>query len=235
MLEFRQLLRLERLPAWGFNNSLVESCRSKCNVTLHITNKLCWLFRTSLISHSFLDANFTIFIHRYLNRSDSDSSLCISQTGEQLRLSYSSKSFPVKPTSLLHGPNSRFEEGAQSHAHNGGNRVQDGGTSPDGVSESPILMKKVYSIEKSASMSEILGSQAVMSMSESSRSLSPNSTEPDTPSPTGLTGGKAGNRIPQIPSKKSPLEEDSGSTGEETDSAANRKKHTFKIFKKQKK
>lgn len=96
-------------------------------------------------------------------------------------------------------------------------------------------MKKVYGIEKSASMSEILSSQAVMSMSESSRSLSPNSTEPDTPSPTGLTEVKAGNRIPQISSKKSPPEEDSGSTGEDTDSAASRKKHTFKIFKKQKK
>ncbi|XP_026137788.1 stromal interaction molecule 1-like isoform X2 [Carassius auratus] len=170
-----------------------------------------------------------------LNRSDSDSSLVISQTGEQLRLSYSSKGFPVRPTSLLHGPISRSEEGAHSHAHNGGNRVHDGGASPDGVPDSPILMKKVYTIEKSASMSEIHGSQAGMSMSESSRSLSPNSTEPDTPSPIGLTGGKAGNRIPQISSKKSPLEEDSGSTGEDTDSVASRKKHTFKIFKKQKK
>lgn len=213
----------------------MNSGSSKCNVTLHITNKLSWLFRTSLISHSFLDAYFTIFIHRDLNRSDSDSSLCISQTGEQLRLSYSSKGFPVKPTSLLHGPHSRSEEGAHSHSHNGGNRVHDGGASPDGGSDSPILLKKVYGIEKSASMSEILVSQAVMSMSESSRSLSPNSTEPDTPSPTGLTGGKAGNRIPQISSKKSPIEEDSGSTGEDTDSAASRKKHTFKIFKKQKK
>uniref|UniRef100_A0A8C1Z5R3 Stromal interaction molecule 1a n=1 Tax=Cyprinus carpio TaxID=7962 RepID=A0A8C1Z5R3_CYPCA len=137
-----------------------------------------------------------------LNRSDSDSSLCISQTGEQLRLSYSSK---------------------------------DGGASPDGDSDSPILMKEVYCMEKSASISEIHGSQAVMSVSESSHSLSPNSTEPDTPSPAGLTEGKAGNRIPQISLKKSPLEEDSGSTGEDTDSAASRKKHTFKIFKKQKK
>ncbi|XP_077063908.1 stromal interaction molecule 1a isoform X2 [Siphateles boraxobius] len=170
-----------------------------------------------------------------LNRSDSDSSLCISQTGEQLRLSYSSKNFPVKPTSLIYGPHSRFEEGAHSHTHNGGNRIHDGGVSLDGGSDSPILMKKVYGIEKSASMSEILSSQAVMSMSESSRSLSPNSTEPDTPSPTGLTEVKPGNRIPQISSKKSPPEEDSGSTGEDTDSAASRKKHTFKIFKKQKK
>lgn len=182
-----------------------------------------------------IDPQMALGSQRDLNRSDSDSSLCISQTGEQLRLSYSSKGFPVKPTSLLHGPHSRSEEGAQSHTHNGGNRVHDGGPSPDGVPDSPILMKKLYGIEKSASMSEIHGSQAAMSMSESSRSLSPNSTEPDTPSPTGLTGGKAGNRIPQISSKKSPLEEDSGSTGEDTDSAASRKKHTFKIFKKQKK
>ncbi|KAK9962520.1 hypothetical protein ABG768_007878 [Culter alburnus] len=178
-----------------------------------------------------IDPQLALGSQRDLNRSDSDSSLCISQTGEQLRLSYSSKSFPVKPTSLLHGPHSRSEEGAHSHTHNGGNRVHDGGASPDGISDSPILMKKVYGIEKSASMSEILVSQAVMSMSESSRSLSPNSTEPDTPSPTGV----AGNRIPQTSSKKSPPEEDSGSTGEDTDSVASRKKHTFKIFKKQKK
>uniref|UniRef100_A0A8C1R7C7 Stromal interaction molecule 1a n=1 Tax=Cyprinus carpio TaxID=7962 RepID=A0A8C1R7C7_CYPCA len=182
-----------------------------------------------------IDPQLALGSQRDLNRSDSDSSLCISQTGEQLRLSYSSKGFPVKPTSLLHGPVSRSEEGAHSHTHNGGNRVQDGGASPDGDSDSPILMKEVYCMEKSASISEIHGSQAVMSVSESSHSLSPNSTEPDTPSPAGLTEGKAGNRIPQISLKKSPLEEDSGSTGEDTDSAASRKKHTFKIFKKQKK
>uniref|UniRef100_A0A8C1NJQ3 Stromal interaction molecule 1a n=1 Tax=Cyprinus carpio TaxID=7962 RepID=A0A8C1NJQ3_CYPCA len=139
----------------------------------------------------------------------------------------------------LYSPRSRTAmrqaQGAHSHTHNGGNRVQDGGASPDGDSDSPILMKEVYCMEKSASISEIHGSQAVMSVSESSHSLSPNSTEPDTPSPAGLTEGKAGNRIPQISLKKSPLEEDSGSTGEDTDSAASRKKHTFKIFKKQKK
>ncbi|XP_051522398.1 stromal interaction molecule 1-like isoform X3 [Myxocyprinus asiaticus] len=184
-----------------------------------------------------IDPQLALGSQRDLNRSDSDSSLCISQTGEQLRLCYSAKGFPIKPTSLLHGPHSRSEEGApsQSHTPNGGNRVVDGSASPDGGSESPILMKKVYSIEKSASMSEIHGSQVVMSMPESSRSLSPNSTEPDSPSPIGLTGVKAGSRIPQISSKKSPLEEDSGSTGEDTDSVASRKKHTFKIFKKQKK
>lgn len=167
-----------------------------------------------------------------MNRSDSDSSLSVSQTSEQLRLSLSSKAPPMKPTSLLHGSHSRSEEAAPFHTPNGGNRVTDSAGSPDGGSDSPILMKKIYGFGKSASMSEIHGS-----MSESSRSLSPNSTEPDTPSPTAIPGmaTKSGSRIPQISSKKSPLEEDSCSTGEDTDSTS-RKKHTpFKIFKKQKK
>uniref|UniRef100_A0A3B1II26 Stromal interaction molecule 1a n=1 Tax=Astyanax mexicanus TaxID=7994 RepID=A0A3B1II26_ASTMX len=144
-----------------------------------------------------IDPQLAMGSQRDLNRSDSDSSLSVSQTGEQLRMSY----------------------------------IHDGGVSPDGGSDSPILMKKIYGIEKSASMSEI------MSLSESSRSMSPNSTDPDTPSPTGLpgiAGIKAGTRIPQLSTKKSPLEEDSGSTGEDTDSVG-KKKHTFKIFKKQKK
>ncbi|XP_076850946.1 stromal interaction molecule 1a isoform X1 [Brachyhypopomus gauderio] len=168
-----------------------------------------------------------------LNRSDSDSSLSVSQTSEHLRLSYSSKGLPLKPTSLHHGPHSRSEEAAHpyGHAPNGGNRFHDEGASPEGPPDSPILMKKIHGIGKSASMSEIHGST-----SESSRSLSPNSTEPETPSPTGLpgpAGSRVGGRIPQLSSKKSP-EEDSASTGEDTDSAS-RKKHTFKIFKKQKK
>ncbi|XP_026880910.2 stromal interaction molecule 1a isoform X1 [Electrophorus electricus] len=173
--------------------------------------------------------------HGDLNLSDSDSSLSVSQTSEQLRLTYSSKGLPLKPSSLLQGPHSRSEETASiySHAPNGGNRFHDEGASPDAVPDSPILMKKIPSMGKSASMSEIHGSA-----SESSRSLSPNSTETETPSPTGLpgpaaAGAKVGVRIPQLSSKKSP-EEDSASTGEDTDSAS-RKKHTFKIFKKQKK
>ncbi|XP_035766127.1 stromal interaction molecule 1a isoform X1 [Neolamprologus brichardi] len=157
-----------------------------------------------------------------LNRSDSDSSLSLSQVGDRLS-ACSSKGHLIKPTSLVHGLSNRADDAVSLHAHtpNGGNRVYEGG--PD----SPILMKKVYSLGE------------INSLSESSRSLSPNSTEPDTPSPTGgqvgVVGAKANSRIPQLSSKKSPLEEDSGSTGEDTDSAASRKKHTFKIFKKQRK
>ncbi|XP_060744164.1 stromal interaction molecule 1a isoform X1 [Tachysurus vachellii] len=180
-----------------------------------------------------IDPQLALGSQRDLNRSDSDSSLSVSQTSEQLRLSLSSKTLPMKPTSLLQGSFSRSEDSAPFHTPNGGNRAVDLGGSPDATPDSPILMKKIYGMGKSASMSEIHGS-----ISESSRSLSPNSTEPDMASPTALSGiavMKSGNRISQIPLKKSPLEEDSCSTGEDTDSTS-RKKHTpFKIFKKQKK
>ncbi|XP_062275064.1 stromal interaction molecule 1a isoform X3 [Scomber scombrus] len=168
-----------------------------------------------------------------LNRSDSDSSLSLSQVGDRLS-AYSSKGHLIKPTSLMHGLSGRADDTVSLHAHtpNGGNRVHEGGLA-EPVPESPILMKKVYGMEKTPSMGEM------NSLSESSRSLSPNSTEPDTPSPTGgqpgAGGAKGNTRIPQLSSKKSPLEEDSGSTGEDTDSTASRKKHTFKIFKKQRK
>ncbi|XP_029963870.1 stromal interaction molecule 1a isoform X2 [Salarias fasciatus] len=161
-----------------------------------------------------------------LNRSESDSSLSLSQVGDRLA-AYSSKGHLIKPTSLLYGL-SGDTISLHGYTPNGGNRIHEGGHA-DLVPESPILMKKLHGTEKSPSLGEI------NSLSESSRSLSPNSTEPDTPSPTGAIGLKANTRIPQLSSKKSPLEEDSGSTGEDTDSTASRKKHTFKIFKKQKK
>uniref|UniRef100_A0A8C2XCH2 Stromal interaction molecule 1a n=1 Tax=Cyclopterus lumpus TaxID=8103 RepID=A0A8C2XCH2_CYCLU len=168
--------------------------------------------------------------HRDLNRSDSDSSLSLSQVGDRLS-AYSSKGHLIKPTSLIHSLSGRADDAISLHAHtpNGGNRIHE--VSPaEPVHDSPILMKKMYGTEQSPSLGEI------NSLSESSRSLSPNSTEPDTPSPTGgQPGPKVNSRIPQLSTKKSPLEEDSGSTGEDTDSTASRKKHTFKIFKKQKK
>uniref|UniRef100_G3PBV8 Stromal interaction molecule 1a n=1 Tax=Gasterosteus aculeatus aculeatus TaxID=481459 RepID=G3PBV8_GASAC len=144
---------------------------------------------------------------------------------------YSSKGHIIKPSSFIHGLSGRTDDVLSLHAHtpNGGNRIHE--VSPtEPVPDSPILMKKVYGTEQSPSLGEI------SSLTESSRSLSPNSTEADTPSPLGgQPGVKVNSRIPQLSSKKSPLEEDSGSTGEETDSTASRKKHTFKIFKKQRK
>ncbi|XP_013888279.1 stromal interaction molecule 1a isoform X3 [Austrofundulus limnaeus] len=180
-----------------------------------------------------IDPQLALGSQRDLNRSESDSSLSLSQVGDRLA-AFGSKSHLIKPTSLVHGLSNRADDTVSMHAYtpNGGNRVHEGGAA-EAVSGSPILMKEIYPIEKSPSLGE------VNSLSESSRSFSPNSTDLDTPSPTGgqmgIMGAKGSSRIPQLSSKKSPLEEDSGSTGEDTDSAASRKKHTFKIFKKQKK
>lgn len=130
----------------------------------------------------------------------------------------------------MHGLPGRTDEAALLHVYaaNGGNRIREEAAA-ETAADSPVLMKKLYGMEASPSLGEI------NNYSESSRSLSPNSTEPETPSPTGAVGAKGNSRIPQLSAKKSPPEEDSGSTGEDTDSTASRKKHTFKIFKKQKK
>ncbi|XP_058041239.1 stromal interaction molecule 1 isoform X2 [Ahaetulla prasina] len=115
-------------------------------------------------------------------------------------------------------------------------------------SETPLTMKKVAplnhygGLEKAASLGE-LGPVGARS-GDSSRSHSPSSTEPDTPSPpangrTGLSllSGKANSRIPHLAAKKTGAagEEDSGSTGEETDSGPGKKKFPLKIFKKPRK
>uniref|UniRef100_A0A674MP12 Stromal interaction molecule 1a n=1 Tax=Takifugu rubripes TaxID=31033 RepID=A0A674MP12_TAKRU len=177
-----------------------------------------------------IDPQLAIGSQRDLNRSDSDSSLSLSQVGDRLS-AYSSKGHLIKPTSLVHGLPGRAEDVMSLHSHtpNGGNRIHE--SSPmELVDDGPILTKNMQSLQTSPSLGEI------NSLTESSRSVSLNSTEPDTPSPTGggQPGGKS-SRIPQLSYKKSPLEEDSASTGDDTDSTASRKKHTFKIFKKQKK
>ncbi|KAK9402703.1 stromal interaction molecule 1 [Crotalus adamanteus] len=117
-----------------------------------------------------------------------------------------------------------------------------------GESESPLTMKKVPvlnhhgGLEKAASLGE-LGPVGARSR-DSSRSHSPSSTEPDTPSPPvngrtalSLLSGKANSRIPHLAAKKTGTagEEDSGSTGEETDSGPGKKKFPLKIFKKPRK
>ncbi|XP_061637154.1 stromal interaction molecule 1-like isoform X2 [Phyllopteryx taeniolatus] len=150
-----------------------------------------------------------------LHRSDSDSSLSLSQVGDRLS-ALGSKGLLMKPTSLLHG------------LPNGGTRLHESGAG-EHVPDSPVLMKRVQQQQQEAAMAMA----EAHSPAESTRSLS--STEPETPSPTWAAGTKGNTRIPQLLAKKSPLEEDSASTGEDTDSTASRKKHTFKIFKKQKK
>ncbi|XP_061733312.1 stromal interaction molecule 1a isoform X4 [Nerophis ophidion] len=175
-----------------------------------------------------IDPHLALSSQRDLSRSDSDSSLSLSQMGDRLS-AFSSRGHLIKPTALLHGLSLHDATSLHAYTPNGGNRPHEGG---EHAPDSPILMRRMYGTDATPGPGEL------NSPTESSRSFSPNSTEPETPSPTGSggqAGAKANSRIPQLSSKKSPLEEDSASTGDDTDATAGRKKHTFKIFKKQKK
>ncbi|XP_062341921.1 stromal interaction molecule 1-like isoform X2 [Osmerus eperlanus] len=140
-----------------------------------------------------------------LNRSDSDSSLPLSQSESQR--SYGSRATSPKQLSGLTSNGSRP-------------RVSHG--------DSPFATS--CGLEKSSSLGELRGSHVLCS-SYSTHSLCPSALDPD-PTAPGL--GKMTSRIPHLGAKKGTLEEDSYSTGEENDSAGGRKRSTFKIFKKRK-
>ncbi|KAK3555688.1 hypothetical protein QTP86_029088 [Hemibagrus guttatus] len=91
--------------------------------------------------------------------------------------------------------------------------------------DSPIFPKRSFGMEKCASLGEIHTQSSGMSSAASTRSLSTPPVDTDRPE-----GGKSSR------GKKSPGDEDSGSTGEDADvSSASRKKHTFtRLFHKQK-
>ncbi|XP_069496458.1 stromal interaction molecule 1 isoform X2 [Ambystoma mexicanum] len=169
-----------------------------------------------------------------LSRSDSESSLPFLSDHHRVT------KLPTSKSAMLARCLEEYPA-AGGHTPNGGNKHFDAPSLcalqailPD----SPVLEKKVLpqqEMEKSSSLGEI--SLAGVAQSDSSRSHSPSSTEPETPSPT--TESKHNNtkstRIPQLAGKKNPGEEDSGSTGEETDSVPGKKKFPLKIFKKPKK
>lgn len=102
-----------------------------------------------------------------------------------------------------------------------------GGSSTDNL----LLQKKTFGMEKCASLGEIHSSS--LTSANSMRSLNYTS-EQDGPS---SSLGKGSSRISHITGKKNLLDEDSCSTGEDTEgSSTNRKKHTFtKIFRRPKK
>ncbi|NXE98617.1 STIM1 protein, partial [Menura novaehollandiae] len=113
---------------------------------------------------------------------------------------------------------------------------------PERLPESPMVMKKMmmvnHGMEKSSSLGEISHPTAGKpSHSDSSRSHSPSSTDPDTPSPISdcRPSGARNTRIPQLAAKKSPGDEDSSLTGDEVDLGQSKKKFPLKIFKKPKK
>uniref|UniRef100_T1D8C9 Stromal interaction molecule 1-like protein n=1 Tax=Crotalus horridus TaxID=35024 RepID=T1D8C9_CROHD len=181
---------------------------------------------SSVVRQRLVDPQHSLGSQRDLVHSDSDSSIPYLSDHPRAAIS-----MPKLRPGLLNKP-------AEEQQHQ---------TDP-GESESPLTMKKVPvlnhhgGLEKAASLGE-LGPVGARSR-DSSRSHSPSSTEPDTPSPPAngrtalsLLSGKANSRIPHLAAKKTGTagEEDSGSTGEETDSGPGKKKFPLKIFKKPRK
>ncbi|KAM4697300.1 stromal interaction molecule 1 isoform 2-T2 [Discoglossus pictus] len=167
-----------------------------------------------------------------LSRSESESSIPF--MSDQRAIRHTSK---IPSSKQL--PQSRAPEELSSSGQtpNGGNRhleLANVGAQQERLPDSPQLEKKLS--EKSQSYGEISTAGTIQSHSDSSRSHSPSSTEPDTPSPsTESRSNSKITRIPQLAGKKTLAEEDSGSTGEETDSGTGKKKFPLKIFKKPKK
>ncbi|XP_038674914.1 stromal interaction molecule 1-like [Scyliorhinus canicula] len=199
--------------------------------------------------------HFHLSSHRDLNRSDSESS--ISQSSDQQRLPNSSgspsallhnRSIPSKPTSLLKlteeiTPTLGVASDSNAPSPNGSSSSKQAESlssmCSENISDSPLASRKAYTnrgLEKSASLGEIhQGAEgSALSPSESSRSLSPTSTDPESTG-TDAKNGIKGTKIPQLASKKSPVEEDSTSTGEETEPNPGKKKPGFKLFKKKNK
>lgn len=188
-----------------------------------------------------VDPQHSLGSQRDLTRSDSDSSF----------LHMSDQRIPAPKLLPTRPPLRPAEEAASGHlasyapTSNGGSKH--GEASPLGalqerLPESPVVVKKMmmlnHGMAKSSSLGEISHVMAGRpSHSDSSRSHSPSSTEPDTPSPVSDSrpNNAKNTRIPQLALKKNAGEEDSGSTGEETDSSQGKKKFPLKIFKKPKK
>ncbi|XP_014379411.1 stromal interaction molecule 1 isoform X3 [Alligator sinensis] len=186
-----------------------------------------------------VDPQHALGSQRDLTRSESDSSIP-HMSDHQRVCSPASKLLVARPNLL-----SRSTEEAAAAlcgpTSNGGSRHAEA-FAPERLAESPRVRNKAmvvnHGLAKSCSLGEMgQAAGSKHSHSDSSRSHSPSSTEPDTPSPT--SDSRPGNakitRIPQLAAKKSPGEDDSGSTGEETDSSQGKKKFPLKIFKKPKK
>ncbi|NXE70979.1 STIM1 protein, partial [Calcarius ornatus] len=184
---------------------------------------------------------------RDLTRCDSDSS--IPHLSDHQRIPSSApKLLAARPTLLTRSMEEAVPgpPGPGAPTPNGGSRHGEPSALAalqERLPESPMAMKKMMTVnhgmEKSSSLGEIshqpTGGRP--SHSDSSRSHSPSSTDPDTPSPISdcRPGGARNTRIPQLAAKKSPGDEDSSLTGDEVDLGQSKKKFPLKIFKKPKK
>ncbi|XP_078401098.1 stromal interaction molecule 1-like isoform X3 [Cetorhinus maximus] len=240
--------------AWLMDQRVTEHSR------IPLDNLSTWNSTASLSSHPTLrqrqvDSQHAAGSQRELNRSDSESSS--SQSSDQQRLPNSSgspsallhssglRSIPSKPTSLLKlteeiTPTQSVASDSNAPTPNGSSSSKQADSlssmCSENISDSPLAGRKAHlnrGLEKSASLGEIhRGTEgSALSPSESSRSLSPTSTDPESTVTEGKNGIK-GTKIPQLASKKSPVEEDSTSTGEETEPNPGKKKPGFKLFKK---
>ncbi|XP_073727274.1 stromal interaction molecule 1b isoform X2 [Misgurnus anguillicaudatus] len=123
---------------------------------------------------------------------------------------------------------SQYAETQPSTQYNRFSRSNEGSST-----NSPVLQKKTFGMEKCVSLGEIHSQPSSLNSVDSARSLIHTSSEPD-----GFpASARAGSRSPHITTKKNLMEEDNGSTGEDTEgSSSGRKKHTFtRIFKRPKK
>ncbi|XP_062983409.1 stromal interaction molecule 1 isoform X3 [Elgaria multicarinata webbii] len=187
----------------------------------------------SSVRQRLVDPQHSLGSQRDLSRSESDSSIPHMSDSQRFCSSAPSKPPPPPPSRPSRAAEEAPPGSCSWHAE------------PPAVPESPILMKKAlllnHGLEKAPSLGEISPAGARAAPSDSSRSHSPSSTEPDTPSPTSESrahnGGKSNSRIPHLAAKKNAAggEDDSGSTGEETDAGPGKKKFPLKIFKKPKK
>ncbi|NWV25829.1 STIM1 protein, partial [Origma solitaria] len=183
---------------------------------------------------------------RDLTRCDSDSS--IPHLSDHQRIPSSApKLLAARPTLLTRSMEEAVPgpPGPGAPTPNGGSRHGEPSALAalqERLPESPMVMKKMmmvnHGMEKSSSLGEISHPTAGKpSHSDSSRSHSPSSTDPDTPSPISdcRPSGARNTRIPQLAAKKSPGDEDSSLTGDEVDLGQSKKKFPLKIFKKPKK
>ncbi|XP_063036148.1 stromal interaction molecule 1 isoform X4 [Melospiza melodia melodia] len=184
---------------------------------------------------------------RDLTRCDSDSS--IPHLSDHQRIPSSApKLLAARPTLLTRSMEEAVPAapGPGAPTPNGGSRHGEPSALAalqERLPESPMAMKKMMTVnhgmEKSSSLGEISHhpTGGKPSHSDSSRSHSPSSTDPDTPSPISdcRPSGARNTRIPQLAAKKSPGDEDSSLTGDEVDLGQSKKKFPLKIFKKPKK
>ncbi|XP_051843452.1 stromal interaction molecule 1 isoform X2 [Antechinus flavipes] len=217
------------------------SDRSVCSASVSSDDQSLWKYPApslhSSVRQRLVEPQHVLGSQRDLTHSDSESSLHMSDRSRFTQIA-------AKPQQLTRA----MDEAPYAPTSNGSHRLAEaalGGAVVEKLPESPALAKKAvylqnHGLEKAYSVGELgpigLGGGGHLH-SDSSRSHSPSSPEPDTPSPVGDSRAHHGRntRIPHLVGKKHAGEEDSGSTGEETDSGQGKKKFPLKIFKKPKK